>query len=75
MIQNINNFCLIDTILNSSPPGAKYMYSNHVNICLDNVLSLIRYQAIIYSNAMLLSVEHLGANLMKIQNFRSLKCI
>ena len=61
--------------VHSSPPSAAYMHAsvNQIGIGLDNGLSPIRRQVIIYTNTGLLSTGPLGTNfsefLIKIQNF------
>ena len=59
--------------VNSSPPSAAYMSVNSVSIGTNNGLSPIRHQAIILTNAGLLSIGLLGTNysesLIKIQTF------
>ena len=62
-------------LINSSPPSACRLYAsvNRVSICSDNGLSLIQRQAIIYTNAGLLSIGPLGTDFseiwIEIQNF------
>ena len=56
-----------------SPPNAAYMRQNQVSIGLDNGLSPIRRQAIIWTNAGILLIEPLGRKsseiLIKIKKF------
>ena len=72
----INESYIYALWINSSPPSAACMRQR---IGSDKGLSPIRRQAIILTNAALLSIGQLGKNvseiLIKIQNFHSRKCI
>ena len=57
------------------PPSVAYMSVNRVNIGSDNGLSPIRRQAIIWTNAGLLSIKPLGTNFKLFINENAFKII
>ena len=69
----IQKFHVKSMLANSSSLGAAYMSVDRVSIASDHVLSPIRRQAIIWTNAGLLSFGHSGTKfgeiLIKIQKF------